>query len=437
MPPADRSLESVEMLDGRRYQGFIESQDEAWLNLIQIQRPSGQPMYLVIRPIERSAIAAVVRLDDPQRARLRQQIEQFVNRARIEAGRMEGVRLTSVTRNDLHFQRYRGKWFTLDSTADEPTTRRIIVRLEQVFTAYRQILAPRTEPQRPVQMVVLGSMAEYRTHLARLGLSLQNPACFIAEENLVVAGSDVRQVGAALAKVRTQHDQLQDELDLLLKEMPLRLADLARQMQADGLPSDQVTRALLNKRREFEAGIKKKRNDVQAANRENDRIFQSATNQMFTRLYHEAFHAYLENYVYPHETHAVPVWLNEGLAQVCEAGLLESDTLRIDAPNREALKRLQADLRGKQPLSLEGVLAAGPGDFLSGEQSNRLYVYSWGLAYYLTFEKRLLGSPALDQYVAVSVKTMAPGERFEKLVGAPLAKFEPDWREYCLGLRQP
>ena len=45
---------------------------------------------------------------------------------------------------------------------------------------------------------------------------------------------------------------------------------------------------------------------------------------MFRRLYHEAFHAYLDNYVYESPGYEIPTWLNEGLAQVFAAGLLEA-----------------------------------------------------------------------------------------------------------------
>ena len=61
-------VEQVELLDGRRYEGLIESEDDAWVNLIQIRRPRGKPMHLVIRPIARPSIAAVVRLKPSQRA---------------------------------------------------------------------------------------------------------------------------------------------------------------------------------------------------------------------------------------------------------------------------------------------------------------------------------------------------------------------------------
>lgn len=427
--------ERVELLDGQTCEGLIESEDDAWVHLIQIRRPPGRPMYLVIRPLERALVAKVVRLKPDEQAELRQRIDQFVNRARIEAGRMDAIRLGLVTREGNHYQRYRGKWFTLDSTLDEATTRRIIVRIEQIFTAYRQILAPRTESRRPLRLVVLGSMEEYHALLKRLGMSIQSPACFVQDDNLVVAGSELARFTALLANVNARHEQLRADLKKLEEQLSDRLLRIGQELRQQGVPGDQIAKLLRIKRREFQQEIEQKQKELDRCNRENARKFNSVTQQMFLRLSHEAFHAYLENYVYPQRDHDVPRWLNEGLATVCEAGLLESDTLRIDAPNRPLLKRLQDELRGGRPLPLEQLLPVGPQGFLLGSGSSRYYAYSWGLAYYLTFEKHLLDSPALDQYVQPSSKGTAPVERFEQLVGVGVAEFEKAWREYVLGLR--
>ena len=140
-------MERLEFAGRPPLEGLIESEDRDWITLIQIRRPPGRPMYLVIRPIDRASVCNVVRLKPAQREALRRQIEAFRNRAAIEAGRMEAVRLETAEADGNRYQRYRGRWFTLDSTAGEAMTRRVIVRTEQIFTAYRQILPPRTAPE--------------------------------------------------------------------------------------------------------------------------------------------------------------------------------------------------------------------------------------------------------------------------------------------------
>jgi len=427
--------ERVELVGGRDLHGLIESENDAWVRLIEIHRPAGRPMYLVIRSIDRLSVAEMVRLPSQQRAELQQRIDQFRNRSRIEEIRWQAVRLKPIVRAGNHYQQYRGKWFTLESTAGEEMTRRVIVRIEQVFTAYRQILPPRSQPQRALRLAALGSMEQYRTYLKRLGIDIRNPACFIQEDNLVVAGSELNRLGAQLDEINARHERLREELTRLEKETSDRLAALGRQLKEEGVSRNDARRLLRLEKAKFQRLAEEKRQELDSCDRENARLFDGLTHQMFARLYHEAFHAYLENYVFPHDRHHVPRWLNEGLAVMFEEGLLESGTLRVDAPNREALGRLQADLGSDQPLSLNELLAADQGEFLFDHGADRFYDYSWGLAYYLTFEKGLLAGAALQQYVEFASEDTPPVERFEKLSGMPLAEFELIWREFIANLR--
>jgi hypothetical protein len=161
---------------------------------------------------------------------------------------------------------------------------------------------------------------------------------------------------------------------------------------------------------------------------------------MFARLYHEAFHAYLENFVYPQNRFDVPRWLNEGLAQVFEDGLLELGTLRLDAPNRTRLDSLQADLRSGSPLSLAELLTADGRSFLVSHADNaatsqRHYLYSWGLAHYLAVREPILERSRLDRFVDGGNMQSDPISRFEQLIGMPLSQFESQWREEVLGIK--
>ena len=131
-------MERVVLRDGRKYDGYIESEDDVFVHLIQIRRRKGQPMHLVIRTIQRSLVEETVRLDEPQRAKLRQRIDQFRNRAQIEKGRESAIRLGLLTRDGIHYQHYRGKWFTFDSNAEEAIVRRVDELAGQISSDYGQ-----------------------------------------------------------------------------------------------------------------------------------------------------------------------------------------------------------------------------------------------------------------------------------------------------------
>jgi hypothetical protein len=56
------------------------------------------------------------------------------------------------------------------------------------------------------------------------------------------------------------------------------------------------------------------------------------------------------------------------------------------------------------------------------------------LAYYLVYERNLLASDAMDQYVA-NEGNFGPAARFVRLTGTPLQKFEQLWRTATLELK--
>jgi hypothetical protein len=442
-PPedSDSRYEQVELLDHSRYFGLIESVDDNWLTLIRIQSPRGRQMNLVIQPFDRRQVASFSRLDAGKRAALAQQIEEFRNRATIEAANMEAIRLEPWEAEGNSYRHYRGKWFTLDSTADEQNTRRVIVRAEQVFAAYRQIVPPRCMPPQPPRLVVLESMDQYQAVLSKLGLKMriQNPACFLEDQNVVVIGSDLARLAAVTSQVAAQNAQLRRDLRDLDGRLAEHLRVVADNLRKSDLSNGEIAREVTREREKFKKQLEKKRDELRLSDQQIDHLFKKNTSQTLARLYHEAFHAYLRNNVYPRQQYDVPPWLNEGLAVIFEGGQLEGNRLRVDAPNPLALKKLKADLAGPGPLELEKLLAAGEGQFLvvAGVRPaavDRYYVHAWGLAYYLTFEKHLLGSPALEKYLRSDSPRLAPAQRFQQLVGIPLAQFEKEWRAYIQSL---
>lgn len=436
----DWPLERVKLTDGKSYQGLIESEAPSAIEFAEVRRNPGRPMNLVIRSIDRQDIESWERLPVAEQKTLRERIEQFRHRAGIEALRMGDLNVSALSRDGVLYWQYRGNWFSLESTADEQTTRRAIVRIEQVFLAYRQILPPRSQPLQRLQIMLFGETDQYRVFLRGLGLEISNPAFFLANFNLIVAGSDMNRFVAEMSKVRRQHQAVLEELDAQTAGAAARLKQLGDQLRAAGIPEDERQKVLKAETRKWEDQKKEVRQRIALVERKNAARFDEVAGQMFTRLYHEAFHAYLENYVYPQQRFDVPRWLNEGLSQTFESAFIEADSLRIDAPNQRVLAALQNDMKGASPLPLIELLEADAGTFLAAHQgslsnSSRLYLYSWGLAYYLAFVEPKLNTDAFASYIDPRYRDLAPVERFEALVGMPLGEFEPRWRAAMLKLK--
>jgi hypothetical protein len=442
---AEWALDRLVLDNGRSYDGLIRTVGPKTVEFMEIRRPPGRPMFALVRQIERAAVASVQRLSPEQRAVLESRLDRrFFSHAAIEAGRMESITLASARQNDREFLRYEGAWFQLDSTAERDITRRCVVRLEQMFLAYRQVMPARAKPKpnERLRIVVFGSNDEYHEHLRGRGIRIRNPAYFEPSQNLVVAGSDVRRFSKQLEASQQQHAKALTEYDRRNEQFVTLLGQLQEDLKAQGASKKErqdVRNAAWAKWNRQQEALNEA---VKLAERNNAAVLDRIIDEMLTRLYHEAFHAYLDNYVYAGDSYQVPRWLNEGLAQIFEAGILDADTLRVDAPIAGSLALIQRDLNSGAALPLAEVLSADQQTFLvshnaSAAASKRNYRYSWGLTHYLTFEQSILGTPALEEYVSEIDLSLSPIARFEKLVGMPLPEFERKWRKHMQSLKLP
>jgi hypothetical protein len=245
--------------------------------------------------------------------------------------------------------------------------------------------------------------------------------------------------------VRRRHSVIQARYDKLAGEMPAAIKKLSDDLEKSGVSADIRRNLRVEALRRWKEELSEVDRRMQAIERSNTAQFDLVTKEMLARLNHEAFHAYLENFVYAHDQTDVPRWLNEGLAQMFEEGQLELGTLRLDAPSRKRLTVLQADLRGENQgaeETLTELLTADARKFLathssSPEVSQRLYLYSWGLAHYLAVRRPILETARLDRYVESHNDGQSPVARFEQLVGMPLAEFAPHWSKEMLAMKAP
>ena len=122
-------------------------------------------MFAVIRPLAPNQVATRRQLEGEQRAKLWARFQEFRNRARIEAGRMEDVSLQEMQQDGKPGWTYEGPWFRLESTADEAMVRRCVVRAEQIFRAYRQTLPPLRIQRTGLRLLIFGSVDDYQRHL--------------------------------------------------------------------------------------------------------------------------------------------------------------------------------------------------------------------------------------------------------------------------------
>jgi len=442
-------LDRVTLADGRSLTGLlVEEPDDARgdVAFVEVVRRPGRPMHLVTRRLPARLVASIDRLSDADRKALAARIEAFRTSGRAE--REAAAALVLSRRDDDAPWRYEGESFTLESSAGQPLTRQAIVRLEALLDAFENLVPASAEPdsaesaaRRRLAVRLCGSQAEYASAQAEQGVKVANPAFYLPERGLLVAGSDVP---AVIEQARLAADgldataQRQKQLDA---EVTAGLRALAAQLEAQGIPGGEraeiVDRTRARWQRERAAILA----DVDQARKENDARVRQARDEFFTALAHEAWHASADLRL--GQGGGLPAWLDEGLAQVFETGLLEAGELRLDAPDPRRLARLAGLLAAEPRGVLGGLIDGGEAQFAVGHgnaaaTSRRAYLLAWGLAYDL-----VLGSPALAAQGIEEAARTGPvdgGERarFERLAGMPIDEFEVAWRGRMLALaRRP
>jgi len=413
----------LRLKNGTTFPGMLLEENGNTIKFRCVRRSPGSPTVVITTSFNRHEIDRIEKLDAKNREILDGRLKALDPTGKGESTRMEYLELEAVLwlkDGDPPGLRYGSEHFVLISNAREDIVRRAAVRLEQIYAAFGRYLPPRRQNGKPTTIYLVRSLDEYQVLLTNQGRNIFHPALYDAQRNQILCASDLQRLGDELEHVRKKHRQILDQL----KDNE---ADLNR------LYKGKIPAAIREP-------IQNKRQEIYNANVKNDGLFKEATRHLFQTLYHEAFHAYLVNFVYPPEDGEAPRWLNEGLAQIFETAIVEAGELRAGHADPERLGRLKAIGRKGEFLALGELLESGPKNFLVNHTSDlkisdRYYLHSWALAFYLTFDCRLLGTPGMDQYIQSLKRGTDPSEAFQKLVGMPLGRFEKEFHRYVLKLR--
>ncbi len=431
-------LETLQRSDGQRFSGLMLQQTQDEMEFVEVVRPPGKPMYLVVHYYPPASVKSWQRMEEADRQTLLKRIDPLLQakyRSRIERGRMDDVQL----KQDGQWLLYEGKWFVLRCNAGDEAARRAVVRMEQIFRAYSLLLPAATKPRSQLTIRLYGAQDDYQAEIQRRGLRIENPAFYSQRSNLIVAGSDIASFSQLLGRTRQKNNATLEQMEARRSEFFKRLSQLREELKEAGFTPAEIRLEAATRRALWEKQQSVVAMRVSQAQRRNDASFEKVSDAMFRRLYHEAFHAYLENYVFPQSQHQIPVWLNEGLAQIFESGQLDAGVLRIDAPQPELLRALQEQLRVNAPGKLLDLIESNGESFVASHdrkaRAQTQYLLAWGLAYYLVFERNLLSADRMRRYVVSGKTSQSPLQSFEKLTGQPFKTFYTQWRQSMLALR--
>jgi Protein of unknown function (DUF1570) len=425
-------FDAIHLKNGSVLRGLILEETPTHVRFQNVRRQPGRPTVVFTTLLARSDITRWEKLSDDERQLLKSRLDQLDPANEGERQRMEELDLQKAAwaERPKGALRYDSDQFSLLSNAPEEIVRRSAVRLEQIYTAYSRFLTPRHKGAAPTSILLYASIEEYQKAIAGGGRKFVNPAFFDPTANRIVCACDLQRLGEDLEEVQRKHRELRDDLDKQEAEL--------RRLYAKN--KDELARHLQS--------VTDLRKRIADADRRNDAVFDKATRQLFSLLYHEAFHAYVNSFVYPPAPHGpseqspgeLPRWLNEGLAQVFETAIVEAGEMRVGHAERDRLFRTKDLVRNGEMLALKDLLHSGPKQFIvvhGGDrfESDRAYLTSWALSHYLMFERKLIGTAELDTFVRQLNEKADTVEAFTKLIAQSLESFEKGFHRYVLRLQ--
>jgi hypothetical protein len=423
----DWKYDIVHLKNGATMHGLIVKDTLAEVLFQHVVRKTGYPSRVFPMTLTREEIDSVEPLEVMERERLAARIKALDPTGKGELLRMQNLELKPVPwgkDGKAKALAYQSVYFRLMSNANEDIIRRTAVKLEQLYFAYTRYLPPRCESAEATTIVLAQGLADYQRLAKDSGFNFLNPAYFDVANNQVLCTCELQKLSEEMDRVRAHHRQLLDDL-----------SDRERDLKK--LYKNKVPQELMDP---ITKGREKINDTIQKNEQLFTKAFEDGTRRLMQRLFHESFHAYLAQFVYPPADGELPRWLNEGMAQVFEHAILEGDELRVGRIDKDLLARAQRALEKGELVNLADLLKSGPKQFLVAhatdqQDSDRYYLTSWAVTHYLLLDRRLLGTKAMDTYVHnLHNKTDAP-EAFRELVDQPLPKFEKEYKAYLEALK--
>ncbi|MCC6680851.1 MAG: DUF1570 domain-containing protein [Phycisphaeraceae bacterium] len=156
--------------------------------------------------------------------------------------------------------------------------------------------------------------------------------------------------------------------------------------------------------------------------------------ETFSVLQHEGFHQFAFNYIGPE----LPIWLNEGLAQYFEDGILIDSSMTLGVADADRIERVRSAINNNTALPIADVLNISEKDWAQTlntqpDKAALLYAQAWSMTYFLLNVNNGAYQSKLTEYLKL-VSAGHPGhEAFGSAFGvSDLSPMDKSWRQYAL-----
>jgi len=442
--------DTLVLKNGEKHLGLLVSEDRKEIVFDLIMSGKNVTKTIVTQTtFQLSEVAEVKKLTDAQRESARKHMESADAQSRQDAFaetnmKIEAVMWRTKDGKEIPVRKIELDFFSIESDAPDEFLKKAAYRMAKVLAAYKSFFGADRNTDKKIHVEIYGSMQNY---YAAINNAVKNPAFYSPDLKMICAGCDLAAYERLIADIRAHHGKLEEQIDDYKRQINNARADvraqvskLNEQANAGGKGVTAQNKAFLDQVKtqqlqwqvqigKMETQLNGMQSEIQSLNRRNDTIFSDYTKQMFATLYHEGFHAFLDNFLFP-EGHSkyVPRWLNEGLAQYFEVGRMEGPRLILGQEDRERMVILKKFKKENALLSLEKLCSAGASDFLvHGQsdmtQSTKSYLQSWAFVNWLG-EKGRLKKEFMQEYVKQLAAGKAPMDALPTLTGMPNAEVQ-------------
>ena len=417
-------LEAVRLKSGATLTGLVGEENNGQYSLKQVLRAPGLPPYVVEGVLDAAEVEQIERLPAAERTKLVAHLAAAERDKEAEIKRrgtvvFKEIRTASGT---VRARQYDSKYLIVESDLPEATLREVVVRLEDVFELLTHKLRPKSPVEKPLRIVVFNGLAEFQSWQKKSGQALHGLACYDAKFDGVAAGTEIGRLAGELEKVKLDHQDKSRRLDEFLVRLK---AHFGGKPPLGGL---QQVRSIRQQMVDFDF--------------ENQVSFNEMRTRFLAALADAVLQGYLDRFICPGWAGGGPRWLGAGLGQMVEAAVEEPGPLQLEAISKSRLTLAQAALRKGELTPIERLISAqdsalNPNHVPEPATQDRDFLTAWALAQFVLGERRLLGAPAVEEYLTRTNKTTDARAGFEKLVGQPLPEFEKQFHVWLQNVAPP
>ncbi len=156
-------------------------------------------------------------------------------------------------------------------------------------------------------------------------------------------------------------------------------------------------------------------------------------------LQHEAFHQFAHAVIGPN----MPVWLNEGIAQVFEESIWTGNSFILGQVPPRRVRQLQQDMRDKRLIEFKRLLSMSHEEWASGMRDRAVgaaqYNQAWAMAHFLIYAENSSGEATHRNRVIQMLKLIRDGQNpdaaFTAAFSDNIAGFQQRFVEYARQLQ--